>query len=92
MPQNITAFGGTLGPKTLPILLNPFQIWQQMGPLGPFVAKFGTWRPHTYGIHCAPAGYLVAVSGPLCFGSAHSAHVVLFWAYFVAFGVYFELF
>ena len=30
-------------------------------------------RPHKYGIHCAPAGYLVAVSGPLCFGSAYSA-------------------
>ena len=39
------AFGGTLDPKTLPILLNPFKLWQQMGPLGPFVAKFGTRRP-----------------------------------------------
>ena len=38
------AFGGTLYPKTLPILPNPFQIWQQMGLLGPFVAKFGTRR------------------------------------------------
>ena len=46
----------------------------------------------SYAVHCAPAGYLVADSGPLCFGSANSAHVDLFWAYFVAFWVYFELF
>ena len=31
--------------RSLATLANPFQIWQQMGPLGPFVAKFGTWRP-----------------------------------------------
>ena len=65
-----------------------------MGPLGPFAAKFGTRRPkgRKYGIHCAPAGYLVAVSGPLCFDSAYSAHLLLFWAYFELFWVYFELF
>ena len=84
-----SAFGGTLDPKTLAILLNPFQIWQQMGPLGPFVAKFGVvpgglkaaqvWHP------LRPAGYLVAVSGPLCFGGAYSVHVVLFWVYFELF-------
>ena len=41
----VGARGSALDPKTLPILPNAFQIWQQMGPLGPFVAKFGTRRP-----------------------------------------------
>ena len=30
--------------KTLSKIPNAFQIWQQMGPLGPFVAKFGARR------------------------------------------------
>ena len=66
-----------------------------MGPLGPFVAKFGTRQPNGRKSmeSAAPLrGYLVAVSVMLCFGSAYYAHLVLFWAYFEAFWVYFELF
>jgi len=48
-------------------------------------------RPQKNGIRWAPAGYLVAVSVTLCFGSAYSFYLVLFWAYFEPFWVYFEL-
>ena len=56
-----------LGLKTLPIPPNAFQIWQQMGPLGPFVAQIwplAAQRPQIHATRCAPARYLVAVSVP----------------------------
>ena len=74
------AFGGTLDSKTPPILLN-------LVPGGIKAAQ--VWHS------LRPAGYLVAVSGPLCFGSAYSVHVVLFWPILTllwAILTYFDLF
>ena len=72
-------FGMDLG--VLAVFLGPVchqmhsKFGSEWGPKASLWPKFGTaQRPQTYAIHCAPAGYLVAASGPLCFSNNLERH------------------
>ena len=69
-PVPVGARGRTVYPKTLPIVPNAFQIWQQMGPLGPWAAGCQLWA--TKGLVAPVAakfgmylGALAVFSGPV---------------------------
>ena len=87
-PVLVGARGRALAPKILSTLPHAFQIWQQMGPLGPFVAKFGPWRPKGRKSMASlrPCGVFSSSFRSAVFWQCLFCHLLLFWPILSHFG------